>query len=233
MKRNCSLEEISDGRIYHGNDMVRADCNGCKGCSACCKGMGDSVILDPLDVWRLRAATGSSFEQLMAGQIGLGVYDGVILPHLMMCGADEHCAFLGQPEDGAMNGRCLVHAARPGLCRLFPLGRVYENGGFGYILQTGECRHTNRSKVKVSKWLDTPKQREYDAFVLRWHSLIVRVQEKAAQPDTPEEAVKALNLYILKQFYFADYTDGAFFHIINRRLEEPALMRMLGGRGAV
>ena len=50
MKRNVSLEEISDGRLYDKNDMVRAGCGGCKGCSACCHGMGESIILDPYDL---------------------------------------------------------------------------------------------------------------------------------------------------------------------------------------
>ena len=34
MLRNCSLDEISDGRLYEANDMVKADCRGCEGCSA-------------------------------------------------------------------------------------------------------------------------------------------------------------------------------------------------------
>lgn len=55
MKRNVILEEISDGNLYEANDMVKADCQDCKGCSDCCQGMGDTVILDPLDVHRLCA----------------------------------------------------------------------------------------------------------------------------------------------------------------------------------
>ena len=36
MRRQASLEEISDGHLYGLNDMVKADCGGCSGCSACC-----------------------------------------------------------------------------------------------------------------------------------------------------------------------------------------------------
>ncbi len=35
MRRNIRLEEISDGRLYTANDMVKADCRDCEGCSAC------------------------------------------------------------------------------------------------------------------------------------------------------------------------------------------------------
>ncbi len=52
MKRNVSLAEISDGRLYGENDMVKADCHGCKGCSKCCHGMGESIVLDPYDIYR-------------------------------------------------------------------------------------------------------------------------------------------------------------------------------------
>ena len=52
------LNDISDGKIYKENDMVRVAANDCAGCHACCEGMGDTIILDPLDVHRLCAITG-------------------------------------------------------------------------------------------------------------------------------------------------------------------------------
>ena len=52
-------------------------------------------------------------------------------------------------------GRCSIHPYRPGICRLFPLGRYYEEDGFRHILQIHECEKTNRSKVKIRKWMDT------------------------------------------------------------------------------
>lgn len=86
MQREVTLEEISDGRLYEANDMVKADCQDCKGCFDCCTGMGDSVVLDPLDVWRLSQGLHLSVDQLLAGKIELGVTDGNILPHLRMTG---------------------------------------------------------------------------------------------------------------------------------------------------
>ena len=73
MRREVTLEEISDGRLYEANDMVKADCQDCKGCFDCCTGMGDSVVLDPLDVWRLSQGLHLSVDQLLAGKIELGV----------------------------------------------------------------------------------------------------------------------------------------------------------------
>ena len=59
MKRNIDMNEISDGKLYDINDMVKADCNDCKGCSACCQGMGQSIMLDPLDIYNLTVGLNS------------------------------------------------------------------------------------------------------------------------------------------------------------------------------
>ena len=80
MERHVRLEDISDGKLYELNDMVRADCNGCKDCSACCHGMGQSIILDPFDTYRLTVGLKKSFEELMQTYVELNVVDGIILP---------------------------------------------------------------------------------------------------------------------------------------------------------
>ena len=147
MEREVSLEEISDGKLYGTNDMVRADSGGCEGCFACCRGMGSSIILDPLDMFRLTVNLGMTQEQLLAGPLELNVVDGIILPNIRMTGRDEACSFLNS------EGRCGIHPYRPGFCRLFPLGRLYENRSFRYFLQVHECPRENRSKVKVRRWI--------------------------------------------------------------------------------
>ncbi len=86
MIRECGLEEISDGRTYRENDMVKADAAGCDGCFKCCTGMGNSIILDPYDIWLLKnfsEGTKLTFEQLLAtGNVELNIVDGLILPNL-------------------------------------------------------------------------------------------------------------------------------------------------------
>ena len=102
MEREVSLEEISDGKLYGTNDMVRADSGGCEGCFACCRGMGSSIILDPLDMFRLTVNLGMTQEQLLAGPLELNVVDGIILPNIRMTGRDEACSFLNS-EAGAVS----------------------------------------------------------------------------------------------------------------------------------
>lgn len=213
MKRYVSLEEISDGRLYGLNDMVKADCNDCKGCSACCQGMGSSIVLDPMDVYRLEKGLSKSFEELLEENVELQVVDGIILPNLKMTGADERCSFLNQ------EGRCSIHAFRPGICRIFPLGRYYEGDGFQYFLQVHECKNTSRLKVKVHKWIDTPDARRYDDYICKWHSLLMRLEELLLKE--PEKA-KAVSMAVLVIFYQTLYdTEMDFYEQFEERL--PAI----------
>ena len=214
MKRQVSLEEISDGRFYGKNDMVKAGCGGCKGCSSCCSGMGNSVILDPFDIFRLTTGLGLTFEMLLDGKIELNVVDGIILPNLKMSEGNETCAFLND------EGRCSIHGYRPGICRLFPLGRYYEDsteavpesreaGSFRYFLQIHECPMPNKTKVKVCKWVDTPQLEQYEGYIRTWHAFLETVAEQL--PQMEEEQVKNVNLFVLKLFFLKPYEDGDFY----------------------
>ena len=150
----------TDGKFYSLNDMVKAGCGDCEGCSACCRGMGSSIIVNPLDSFLITENLGKTFEELLAGYYELGVENGLILPHLNMREKDDTCIFLTQ------EGRCSIHGFRPGICRIFPLGRSYGKDGIQYIFLTNGCRKKNRTKVKVQKWIDTPDIRENERFLM-------------------------------------------------------------------
>ena len=221
MRREVDINEISDGNLYGPNDMVKADCGDCKGCSACCQGMGESIVVDPYDVYRLTKGLNLSFEALLDDKFELGVYDGMILPHLKMSGANEACAFLNN------EGRCSVHTIRPGICRLFPLGRFYENGGFKYFLQIHECKNQNRTKVKVKKWIDTPDLKQNESFVNKWHDFVNEIQDKMMQVKD-DALFKKVNMFLLQQFFIERYHDEDFYKQFDERLEKAkAVVGML------
>ena len=204
MLRNVSLEEISDGRLYGLNDMAKLGCNDCAGCSSCCRGMGNTIVLDPYDVWRLTGGLGVSLQQLLAGHLELNVVDGIILPNLKLAGESEQCTFLNDA------GRCSIHPYRPGICRLFPLGRYYEEDGFRYILQIHECEKTNRSKMKIRKWMDTPDMEQYDAYIADWHAFLSKLRTKLE--DASSDLAKSVSMYILQRFYLLPYDTSRDFY---------------------
>ena len=136
-------------------------------------------------------------------QIMLSVVDGLILPSLNMENQTGACPFLNT------EGRCSIHAFRPGICRLFPLGRYYHDGGFSYVLMTGECQKENRSKIKIDKWLGEPDIKSYEHFILLWKNILEQTREKlAGLPDLEEQ--KKLSMYLLQKYYLTPYGSDFF-----------------------
>ena len=203
----------TDGKFYELEEMVRAGCMDCVGCHDCCTGMGDTIVLDPFDVWNLKQVTGQTMQQLLeSGKISLGVQDGLVLPHIQMSPDTDACPFLNS------EGRCSIHESRPGMCRLFPLGRNYEDGKMNYILLEGQCSKTQRSKVKVSQWIGVKPAARYHAYVLAWHDFRKKIVSLFEQGE--EEEIKSLTLYVLQTFYFTlEAPKDAFFDVFLQKLE--------------
>ena len=213
MEREIDLKEISDGKLYEANDMVKAGCDDCRGCSSCCRGMGESILLDPMDIYRLTTNLECTFEQLLETCVELHVVDGIVLPNMKMVGREEQCPFLNQ------EGRCNIHAIRPGICRLFPLGRCYEEGSFRYFFQVHECPKEPKTKVKIKKWLDIPDIRSYEKFICQWHYFL-KDTNRILQEMGQEKLANKINRYILEQFYRKPY-DGSrdFYEQFQLRLQ--------------
>lgn len=191
-------------RLYELRDMVKVGCHDCEGCSACCQGMGDTVILDPFDVYRLTVGLGKPFEVLLTECVELHVEEGLILPNLQMTGENNSCVFLNK------EGRCSIHSLRPGLCRTFPLGRNYEDGKLTYFMLEQECPKENKTKLKVEKWIDTPDLQKNQDFLVKWHYLLKGLRKQAAALEG--EQLKQVNMLLLHIFYLRPYAEKADFY---------------------
>ena len=173
MLRYDEWDKISDGRKYSSEDMVAAGTHGCNGCSKCCESdMGSTIVLTPYDIFNLTSASGMSFDEMLTGfYIEISMIDGIALPHLKM---DSGCKFL-------KDGRCEVHQHRPGICRLFPLGRIYEDKGFSYFLQINECPVPDKEEVRVKDWLGIEDLEKNTAFINKWHKFIKYEKKKVSE----------------------------------------------------
>ena len=224
MLREIDINEISDGLRYTKDSMVKIGCNECSGCSQCCHDMGNSIVLDPYDIFMLCKGLKCDFGYLMSQYIELNVVDGIIQPNIKMLSpnsiggfnsstptGNEKCGFLGD------DGRCRIHAFRPGFCRLFPLGRIYENDSFTYFNQIHECPYPTKTKVKVKKWLDIPNLGEYEKYILIWHNFLKDSIKKLDSLD--DEGIKNLHMSILNVMYVQPYDISEDFYLqFNDRL---------------
>ena len=206
MERNVDIDKISDGKRYGANDMVKVGCDDCRGCSACCRGMGDSIVLDPMDLYRLERKLGKTMEEILtAGYISLRVVDGVILPHLKMTEQSDQCSFLNDEAGAAFTMRCRASAG------CFRWDGCMRTERFSYFLQVSECPKENKTKVKVRRWLDTPELGKYEAFTNEWHYYLKEKQNEARR--TEDDALQQqISMGILKLFYLLPYDTKTDFY---------------------
>lgn len=170
MLRFEDIKDISDGRLYGSGDKAVIGTDGCKGCSHCCESdMGDTIVLTPYDVYQLCRGTGKSFDELLTGFfVEISIIDGIALPHLKM---NEGCKFL-------QDKRCSIHEYRPGICRLFPLGRIYNDKSFDYFVQKDECIKKYHTPVLISDWLGMEDLEENTTFINKWHKFLQYVRKR-------------------------------------------------------
>lgn len=202
---------------YSSQDMARLYCAACNGCGDCCRGMGDTVLLDPRDVCFLSAGLNKSFDELLKEDcIRLCTQNGLILPHLAMKGPDESCAFL-------QNGSCSIHSFRPGLCRLFPLGRQYTDAGISYFIIENGCDMPGKVKVRIDKWLDIPSLGQYEEFLQLWHAFIKdagSAVRQALDSDSDDGYAGKLSMFFLQVFFAAGYEPDSFYESFKVRLKK-------------
>lgn len=212
MEHKVNLEEISDGKLYTLNDMVKLGCDGCNKTASCCRFAEDTITLDPFDFYQFFTGEGLSFEQLYgSGRIALSPVQGLLLPHLNFSKEEQACPFLKN------DGLCKIHAHRPGLCRLFPLARYYEENRLYYILQIHECPNSVTPKTKVKNWIGLPNAEQYEDFLLSWHSLVLRVQEKIAAA-TDNQTISTVTTALLKLFFLTPYAQEDFYEQFKTRV---------------
>jgi len=193
---------------------VPVGCADCEGCSECCRSTADTIILDPQDMYLLSKGTGKVFTDMIEREIEIRLVDGLILPNLMEEheGEEEHCLFLTD------RGRCSIHAFRPGLCRLYPMGRYYTEGGFRYILQKNECTGRVKTDVRLSDWLGIEDLPRYEAYIQDWHDFRKRVEKVV--PILTEKSRDSVQRYILQVFFVHPYrTRQDFYPQYEARME--------------
>lgn len=200
------LEDISDGKLYDINDLAKVDANGCEGCSACCHGVGELFALTPYDVYEITKSLNKSFDDLIDDKLEIIVEDKINLPHLKMYGENERCSFLNAED------RCSIHDNRPNVCRLFPLGRVYEKDDFKYFLQTDACKKPKLGKMKVKKWIKIDNYKENKEFIMIWYKLIKALTFRMKFVRDNEE-IQNINKDLIDTFYRMNLLDGEDFYV--------------------
>lgn len=196
MIREINRKLITEDKLFKSSDFAPIGCEGCEGCGECCRDRGASLTLDAFDVKILKKAFDMTFQQLInEGMIELVPVNDIVLPMTGKKEGSDECCFLGA------DGRCRIHKIRPGICRMFPLARIYhEDGSFSYFVQEMECPYTDGTPVRISDWLGFGNIEKYESEVRAYHDRLSALRKACAETDDEDELVHLKRQFLIDNF---------------------------------
>lgn len=142
----------------------------CDRCGRCCRERED-ILLNPGDLFRIAKFLGKTPREIVDTfcEEYIGPDSQIPVIRLKPKAYRNTCPFLGR--DG-----CKIHAAKPTVCALFPLGRAYivNKDKLVYFCQPITCG-SNRELHTVREWLAEFGRSYTDEDSIRWMKLTPRL----------------------------------------------------------
>ena len=168
----------TDTPPFSGSDVLELSC-GPDGCDANCCANGPPIVLNPYEISRICAAVDLTYEDLL-DIVESGRADGF---PLIMLPRDPACHF--RTENG-----CRIYEARPLACRLFPLGRVFHNGGSHIVLPVrNRCAGLVHAPARtIADYLRDQDTQIFIEMADRWIEFVSEMEERRF-PDRPVTSI--------------------------------------------
>lgn len=172
----------------------------CSHCGICCQTISE-IFLSPFDLYTLSKQKDMIINEFIENHCYFGDESeaGSPWPRLYLNNDNGVCTFY--------QGRCGVYAARPFMCRLYPIGYVYSalENTEDYIQKEetiGRCIGEGRS-YKLKEWLKAHEEsREYSWNWFQVHVKLYRIERSLVAKDISKVAFRIITL--LERIYF-DY----------------------------
>ncbi len=168
----------ADTLVLAESDLLQLTC-GANGCSStCCKATAP-IILNPYEIARICKAAGLSYEDLL-DVLDTDRANGF---PLVMLPRDPACHFWTATG-------CMIYEARPLACRLFPLGRVFEDGRSHIVLpEVNRCSGLVSAPSRtVAAYLQEQDTALFIEMADRWIEFVSDIERLPLQ-DTPVTSV--------------------------------------------
>lgn len=139
----------------------------CTCCGECCRHVRQSVPLESPDVFRLTRLLREKdkgiicMDDFIARYTELALLDecGYFMLMLKVTGVDDACIFLKE-------NRCMVHAAKPRTCRIYPfVAGIGDDGQPEYLVSREKEHHFKGPAVHVKAWMKRRFTEEDKAFL--------------------------------------------------------------------
>lgn len=154
-------------KIIDKDTKFKFICDGCRdGSSQCCCNRDQRIIINPYDIYKLQKGLNKTSKEILDKYVDISSghqsgYPMMLLGIKKLYTGEEVCPFIRRKtdENGMSRRYCSVHDFKPGVCSIFPLGRVNPAKGKGemvYILQEVNCGlnpKENDPEITISDWV--------------------------------------------------------------------------------
>lgn len=160
--KDMSGEELENLRTLGLDDTFEFRCTAC---GKCCKHRED-IILTPYDTYRLAEFFGRTTQEIV--ETYCEAYEGgkshFPVVRVLPVPPDNACPFL-------RNRKCVVHAKKPVLCRVYPLARILGEGSPKYYFNGSSCKREPRT-VTVRDWIADVAGEECERAGELWRDVV-------------------------------------------------------------
>ena len=159
----------------------------CTQCGKCCRNREDVLLTGP-DIYRVSKDLDMKPNDFIKAycEIYIGDTSRVPICRLKPLGTDKHCPLL-------TSNQCRVHQAKPTVCALFPLARVWDKNGEAQYYVNAVHGHTGGKRYKISEWLERCNLPVNDEAGKLWNEMLMFCvsfmleNEKQMEPDVKQQ----------------------------------------------
>ena len=178
----------------------------CNQCGECCKHRED-ILISPFDLFRLTRYLNMKPTEFVDRYCTTYIGQNSRLPVVIFkaVGEEQVCPML-------QDNHCSVHAAKPTICALYPLGRAVRVEPDGkpevfYFLNGSTCGAEDETHT-VREWLSEFDLQDSNAWFLAWQKAISRLSPslKTMEKLLPPKELSMLYAIVFKALYL-DYAD--------------------------
>lgn len=192
----------------------------CKQCGQCCKHRED-ILVSPHDLFRLAQHLSLTPEQVIEQYCIPYIGETSRLPVVILkaVGTEKVCPFLHE-------NCCSVHAAKPTVCALFPLGRAAQLDEARapeilYFFNEPPC-DARDEKHTVRQWLEDFGLTDSGVWFLAWQKALAYLIPTvcAAEEKTPEQGIALIRNFLFYLLYLDYDVAGDFLPQFVRNTEK-------------
>ena len=207
----------TEARILSETDFIQVSC-GVNGCSSNCCTKSAPIVLNPYEIALICRESNLSYEDLL----DIVDTDRANSFPLVMLPRDPHCHF--------WTGKgCRIYRGRPLACRLYPLGRVFDQGASHLVLpDLNVCSGLSSSPAKtVAEYLCDQDTAVLIQMADRWIEFVSDLEQKPL-PDKPVTSV-AFHMLV----YSPDTPPAVGHSDLTLSLEERFILRLDTARNQI